>query len=63
MLGETHFFQDVSGDVFDTISTVLLVAYLIILTVMMLNLLVAVLNTAHTKVDKNPDREYKVGHV
>eukprot|EP00904_Undaria_pinnatifida_P012808 jgi/Undpi1/8658/HiC_scaffold_25.g11123.m1 len=59
MLGETHFFQDVSGDVFDTISTVLLVAYLIILTVMMLNLLVAVLNTAHTKVDKNPDREYK----
>lgn len=60
MLGETQFFDDFSGSVFDTIATVLLVAYLLIMTIMMLNLLIAVLSTAHARIDMNTDQEYKV---
>lgn len=45
---------------FDTIATVLLVAYLLIMTIMMLNLLIAVLSTAHARIDMNTDQEYKV---
>lgn len=60
MLGETEYFDELSGTSFDSVATVLLVVYLIILTIMMLNLLVAVLSTAHAKVDNNADLEYKV---
>lgn len=60
MLGETEYFDKLSGTTFDGVATVLLVVYLIILTIMMLNLLVAVLSTAHAKVDNNADLEYKV---
>lgn len=60
MLGDTEYFEALSGTSYERVATVLLVVYLIILTVMMLNLLVAVLSTAHAKVDKNADLEYKV---
>lgn len=60
MLGETGFFQNFSGSIFDSIATALLVAYLLIMTIMMLNLLIAVLSTAHARIDSNTDREYKV---
>lgn len=60
MLGEADFFDAFSGSVFENIATLLLVAYLITLTIMLLNLLVAVLATAHARVDMNPDQEYKV---
>lgn len=60
MLGETDFFDEFSGSKHDGVATVLLAAYLVILTIMMLNLLVAVLSTAHTKVEQNADQEYKV---
>ncbi|CAM9349916.1 unnamed protein product, partial [Hapterophycus canaliculatus] len=60
MLGETEYFDELSGTTYDGVATVLLVVYLIILTVMMLNLLVAVLSTAHAKVDNDADLEYKV---
>ena len=60
MLGEVSFFRVFSGSVFDAVATALLVAYLMILTVMMLNLLVAVLSTAHARIDMNIDQEYKV---
>lgn len=63
MLGETDFFAEFSGTEFDFVATVLLVTYLVILTIMMLNLLVAVLTTTHARVDKNIDREFKVGRV
>lgn len=60
MLGETDFFDEFSGTQFDTVATVLLATYLVIMTIMMLNLLVAVLSTAHARVDQNADQEYKV---
>ncbi|CAM9290091.1 unnamed protein product [Scytosiphon promiscuus] len=60
MLGDTEYFDELSGTSYDRVATVLLVVYLIILTIMMLNLLVAVLSTAHAKVDKDADLEYKV---
>eukprot|EP00904_Undaria_pinnatifida_P012811 jgi/Undpi1/8660/HiC_scaffold_25.g11125.m1 len=60
MLGETDFFDEFSGSQFDSVATVLLATYLVILTIMMLNLLVAVLSTAHARVDQNADQEYKV---
>ncbi|CAM9403921.1 unnamed protein product [Ectocarpus sp. 12 AP-2014] len=59
-LGETDYFDDFSGTTFDGVATVLLVVYLVLLTIMMLNLLVAVLSTAHAKVDADAGLEYKV---
>lgn len=61
--GETYFFQEFSGSSLDSIATVLLVAYLVIMTIMLLNLLVAVLTTAHAKVDMNIDQEYMVSQM
>lgn len=60
MLGDTEYFDEFPGSTYDRVATVLLVVYLVILTIMMLNLLVAVLSTAHAKVDKDADLEYKV---
>ncbi|CAM9209896.1 unnamed protein product [Ectocarpus sp. 6 AP-2014] len=59
-LGETDYFDDFSGTTFDGVATALLVVYLVLLTIMMLNLLVAVLSTAHAKVDADAGLEYKV---
>ncbi|CBN75304.1 Ankyrin Repeat Transient Receptor Potential Channel [Ectocarpus siliculosus] len=58
-LGETDYFDDFSGTTFDGVATALLVVYLVLLTIMMLNLLVAVLSTAHAKVDADAGLEYK----
>lgn len=60
MLGETEYFDEFAGGIYDLVATVLLCAYLVLLTIMMLNLLVAVLSTAHAAVQENADREYKV---
>lgn len=38
----------------------MLVAYLVIITIMLLNLLIAVLCTSHARVQENVDREFKV---
>lgn len=61
MLGETELFDTFEGTDYDSVATILLVMYIIILTIMMLNLLVAVLSTAHSRVDADADLEYKVG--
>lgn len=63
MLGETEFFDEFSDTPFDIVATILLSTYLVIMTIMMLNLLVAVLSTAHARVEQNADQEYKVGNV
>ena len=60
MLGETEYFDEFAGSPYGAVATVLLSSYLVILTIMMLNLLVAVLSTAHATVQENADREYKV---
>lgn len=43
MLGEVGFFDEFSGGRYDAVATLLLVLYLFMVTVMLLNLLVAVL--------------------
>ncbi len=60
MLGETDLFEDFSGGRYDDVATILLVAYLLIMTIMLLNLLVAILSTAHTEVQENAGAELKV---
>lgn len=60
MLGETQFFEEFKAGGVGSVGVGLMVAYLMILAIMMLNLLVAVLTTAHARVDQNADQEYKV---
>lgn len=62
MLGDLDLFETIkendSGR--EDVATTLVVAYLVIMTIMMLNLLIAVLSTAHAKVHGNIDMEYRV---
>ena len=44
-------------------ATLLIVLYLIIMTIILLNLLIAVLSTEHAKVDERSDREFSVSKV
>ncbi|CAB1104558.1 unnamed protein product [Ectocarpus sp. CCAP 1310/34] len=60
MLGDNDFFKVFSGDTYDFVATFLLVVGLFIVTVMLLNLLVAILSTSHAQVAENIDREFKV---
>lgn len=60
MLSEVDLFDDFSGGPYDTTATVLLVMYLLVMTVMLLNLLIAVLSTLHGQAADNAEREYKV---
>lgn len=60
MLGDTNFFDEFSGDRFDDVATILVVAYLLIMTIMLLNLLVAILSTAHAQVHDNVGGEFRV---
>ncbi|CAN0538203.1 unnamed protein product [Ectocarpus sp. 12 AP-2014] len=52
MLGEVGLFDDFVGEKHDLAATVLLVSYLVVMTIMLLNLLIAVLSTAHGKVEE-----------
>lgn len=60
MLGDTDFFEVVSGSQYDGVATFLLVVYLFIVTIMLLNLLVAILSTSHAQVQDNASTELKV---
>lgn len=53
MLGEIGFFEEFSGSRYETVATLLLVFYLVVMTIMLLNLLVAVLSTAHSNMEQN----------
>ncbi|CAM9832984.1 unnamed protein product, partial [Ectocarpus sp. 12 AP-2014] len=52
MLGEAGLFNDFVGEKHDLAATILLVDYLVVMTIMLLNLLIAVLSTAHGKVEE-----------
>lgn len=52
MLGEVGLFDEFVGTQFDVAATVLLVFYLVIMSIMLLNLLIAVMSTAHGKVEE-----------
>lgn len=64
MLGEVGFFDEFAEDRYEnrykSVATVLLVMYLIIITVVLLNLLIAVLTTSHDKVQEHAHQEYRV---
>lgn len=60
MLGDTDLFDEFSGERYDGVATVLLVVYLFIVTIMLLNLLIAILSTSHAQVQDNVEREFKV---
>ena len=60
MLGEVGFFEEFPGDNFDAVATALLIVYLVVIAVMLLNLLIAVLSTSHSKVEGKADQEFKV---
>ena len=59
MLGEVDLFEEFPAR-YEEVSTVLLVMYLIAITIMLLNLLIAVLSTSHAKVQEHAQHEYAV---
>lgn len=60
MLGEVGLFEDFVGRQYETAATLLLIFYIVVITIMLLNLLVAVLSTSHSKVQERAEREFKV---
>lgn len=62
MLGEVDVFDEFEF-VYRFWATLLIVVYLIIMSIMMLNLLIAVLSTEHAKVDERSESEYSVSKV
>ena len=60
MLGDTDLFDEFSGERYDDVATVLVVMYVLIMTIMLLNLLVAILSTAHAQVQDNVGGEFRV---
>ena len=66
LLGDVEAFEvfsDSAGNRFSFTGNLLLVLYLVVMTIMLLNLLIAVLSTAHAKVEKNADKELEVAKV
>eukprot|EP00752_Nemacystus_decipiens_P009083 g8110.t1 len=49
MLGDTAFFDEFSGGRYDDVASFLVILYLFIVTIMLLNLLIAILSTAHSQ--------------
>ena len=66
LLGDVGAFEEFDESTHNRHSTVgrlILTVYLVVMTVMLLNLLIAVLSTRHTKVDVNADKEFKVSRA
>lgn len=60
MLGEVALLDEISGSEGEAAGTILILVYLVVMTIMLLNLLIAVLSTAHSYVHENSTVEYKV---
>lgn len=60
MLGEVGLFDEFGEHIRGRMATALLTMYFVIMNIMLLNLLIAVLSTSHSKVEENADLEYKV---
>ncbi|CAN0372525.1 unnamed protein product, partial [Ascophyllum nodosum] len=66
LLGDVEAFEefsDTAGNRYSFTGNLLLVLYLVVVTIMLLNLLIAVLSTAHAKVEMNADKELEVAKV
>ncbi|CAM9146049.1 unnamed protein product [Discosporangium mesarthrocarpum] len=57
MLGD-YDLRGFGGSMYGNVGTALMVVYLALVTIMLLNLLIAVLSTAHATVDKNVEKEF-----
>ena len=62
-VGAFEEFSDSAGNRYSFAGNLLLVLYLVVMTIMLLNLLIAVLSTAHAKVEMNADKELEVAKV
>lgn len=63
LLGDVDFFDFFSGGEHDVEATILLVSYLVIISVMLLNLLIAVLSTSHARIQGTQELEHKTSKV
>ncbi|CAN0186268.1 unnamed protein product [Scytosiphon promiscuus] len=63
LLGDVEFFEYFSGGEHDIEATVLLVIYLVVISVMLLNLLIAVLSTSHARIQVAQELEYKTSKI
>eukprot|EP00903_Cladosiphon_okamuranus_P011810 g11098.t1 len=66
MLGETDVFEDFYEDALGEIAKLLLVVYLFVVSILLLNLLIAVLSTAHARIDEAQERAFtssKIGFI
>ncbi|CAN0446656.1 unnamed protein product, partial [Ascophyllum nodosum] len=66
LLGDVEAFEefnDTPGNRYSFAGNLLLVLYLVVMTIMLLNLLIAVLSTAYAKVEMNADKELEVAKV
>eukprot|EP00752_Nemacystus_decipiens_P011600 g10301.t1 len=63
MLGEVGFFDEFQDNEFDEVATALFVIYLVVISIMLLNLLIAVLSTAHATVQGKAEQEFRVSRA
>ena len=63
ILGDVELFdelEDISREQYAVVGYLLLVVFVIVVTIMLLNLLIAILSTAHADVHSNTEKEFKV---
>lgn len=60
ILGEIGFFDEIAMEENEDVGVALFVLYLVVMSIMLLNLLIAVLSTAHSHVNQNSGLEYKI---
>jgi len=63
ILGDVELFDeldDISRERYAVVGRLLLVIFVIVVTIMLLNLLIAILSTAHADVHSNTEKEFKV---
>ena len=66
LLGDVEAFEEFdesTNNRYSTVGRLILALYLVVMTIMLLNLLIAVLSTKHTKVDVNAVKEFKVSRA
>lgn len=63
LLGDADFFDEFSGGRYDAVASFLFCVYLVVIAVMLLNLLIAVLSTSHSRIAEKADQEFRVSKV
>lgn len=60
IFGDVELFDEITGQPVDGVATVVLVLYMTVMTIMLLNLLIAVLSTAHANVQQSVQKEFEI---